>query len=220
MTGSSGKSACGGSSLHPSLHPSANPLKYPIAAPPKQPVVSFKMLVAEMGAAVARYMVTMNSGLQEDGVVGNALLATAGISRLRTAIEDHATTVADSLQRLQAEIAVDATPLDWTRKREELRAEHRLATTTHDRETLLAAYKTLMDRVEKHIRPEDLEEFKELRRQDYSLLLFREGMIGNDTDILDTHVMAAITSREVAAGRMSPDNELHKLAVAGSFILD
>jgi hypothetical protein len=144
--------------------------------------------------------------------------ALEGISPLTTAIEDQATTVGDSLQRLQAEIAVDGAPLDWTRRREELHAEHRFATTTHDRETLLAAYKTLMDRVEKHIRPEDLEEFKELRRQDYNLLLFREGMIGNYTDILDTHVMAAITSREVAAGRMSPDDGLHKLAVAGSVI--
>ncbi len=76
-----------------------------------------------------------------------------------------------------------------------------------------------MDHVEQHIQPEDLEEFKNFRREDYNLLLIKEAMIGNDTDILDTHVMAAITSREVAAGRMSPDNELHKIAVAGSFIL-
>ena len=129
-------------------------------------------------------------------------------------------TVADFLQRLQADTAVAGAPLNWSRIRDEIHEEHGRATTTHDREALLGVYKTIMDHVEQHIRPEDLEEFKKFRSQDFNLLLIKEGMIGNDTDILDTHVMAAITSREVAAGRISPDNELHKIAVAGSFILD
>jgi hypothetical protein len=36
----------------------------------------YKMMVAEMDAAVARYMVTMNAGLAQTGVAGEALLAT------------------------------------------------------------------------------------------------------------------------------------------------
>ena len=128
-------------------------------------------------------------------------------------------TVADFLQRLQADTAVDGAPLNWSRIRDEIHAEHDRATTTHDRETLLGVHKTIMDHVEQHTRPEDLEAFKKFRREDYNLLLIKEGMIGNDTDNLSAHVIAAITNREVAAGRMSPDDELHKIAVAGSFIL-
>ena len=128
-------------------------------------------------------------------------------------------TVADFLQRLQADTAVDGAPLNWSRIRDEIHAEHDRATTTHDRETLLGVHKTIMDHVEQHTRPKDLEAFKKFRREDYNLLLIKEGMIGNDTDNLSAHVMAAITNREVAAGRMSPDDELHKIAVAGSFVL-
>ncbi len=127
-------------------------------------------------------------------------------------------TVTDFLQRLRAETAVEGATLDWSRIRDEIHAEHDRATTARDREALLGVHKTIMDHVERNIRPEDLEAFKKFRREDYNLLLIKEGMIGNDTNNLDTHVMALITNREVAAGRMSPDDEMHKLAAAGSFI--
>lgn len=205
----------------------------------------YKMIVAEMDAAVARYMVTMNAGMAQTGVVGDALLATTGASRLSLSLQNFSasenllanrvengslsqkvkkqvaggaqTSVTAFLQRLQADTAVADAPLDWSRMSKEIHAEHDRVITTLDRETLLGVHKTVMDHVEQQIRPENLEEFRKFRSQDYNQLLIKEAMIGND-DILDTHVMAVITNREVAAGRMRPDDELHKLAAAGSFI--
>lgn len=120
--------------------------------------------------------------------------------------------VADFLERLQAN-SVPGEELDWRRIRDEIHAEHDHATTTKDRETLLSVHKIVMDTVERNIRGDDLEEFRTARSQDYNLLLIKEAMIGDTSGIINQERMAAITSREVAAGRMSPDDELHKLAI-------
>jgi hypothetical protein len=53
----------------------------------------------------------------------------------------------------------------------------------------------------------------------YNLLLFREAMIGRTDGLIDPTVMARITAREVAAGRMTPDDEMHTLSVAGAEVL-
>jgi len=42
--------------------------------------------------------------------------------------------------------------------------------------------------------------------------LTEEATIGNSTGQIDPRRMAALTTREVAAGRLSPDNDLHKLS--------
>src|SRR5262249_24188308 len=73
----------------------------------------------------------------------------------------------------------------------------------------------LMDSVERQAKfsGEDRAEFKKLRSQEYNLLLIREAMIGRTDGLLDPMVMKRITAREVAAGRMTPDDELHTTSV-------
>jgi hypothetical protein len=113
--------------------------------------------------------------------------------------------------------------LDWKRIREEVHDEHERATTTAERVALLSIHKALLDKVERDtdFAPEDLETFKTTRRQDYNLLLIQEAIIGRD--VADTNIdpqkLAVITEREVKAGRMTANDDLHKLAVAGAAIL-
>ena len=111
-------------------------------------------------------------------------------------------TVADFLQKLLADVATGA-KLDWSRIRDQIHAEHDRALTTQERETLLSVYKTVMDAVERQIRPDDLEKFRKTRSEDYNLLLVKEAAIGDDSGNINAQRMAAITSREVAAGRIS-----------------
>jgi hypothetical protein len=59
--------------------------------------------------------------------------------------------------------------------------------------------------------PEDLSKLRKARHEFYMAFLVEEATIGNTSGEIDYRQMAAITRREVAAGRLSPDNDLHKL---------
>jgi hypothetical protein len=107
-----------------------------------------------------------------------------------------------------------APSLDWLGIRREI---HDLfgQVATAERVALLGIYTAVMDAAERQSfagRPDDLAEFREARRQDYTLLLVKETTVeGNvSPDLLDM-----VTAREVAAGRMSPDDEMRKLAISG-----
>ena len=69
-----------------------------------------------------------------------------------------------------------------------------------------------MDLVERNIGPDDLPLFRETRLKDYRLLLVREALIGENVCV---ETLDAITRREIEAGRMTPDDELRVVAVAG-----
>ena len=109
--------------------------------------------------------------------------------------------------------------MDWPQIRKDIHAEHDRATTAQDREALLGIYKAVMDAVERQIREEDLEAFRKARMEDYNLLLIKEATIEDTSGHINPPRMAAITRREVEAGRMAPDDGLHKLAVAGATVL-
>ena len=115
-------------------------------------------------------------------------------------------------ERIQT--AVDAGEhLDWCQLREEIHDAHEKATTSAERERLLAAFSALMDRVERiDIAPENLAVFRETRLEDYHLLVVRECVVG---ETVCTETLDAVTLREVAAGRMAPDDELRVTAVDG-----
>lgn len=88
------------------------------------------------------------------------------------------------------------------------------ATTTEDRVILLSVHKTLMDAVERNcVAPDKLAEFRTLRMQDYRLLLISEAIIGRTDGMIDPVKIVAISQREVNAGRLPSDDELHTLAV-------
>jgi hypothetical protein len=105
---------------------------------------------------------------------------------------------------------------DWNHCRKEIIEEHKHATTETDRVTLLDLYKMLMDAVERQAKlsKEDRAKFTEARSQEYNLLLIREAMIGRTDGLVNPTVMRRITAREVAAGRMAPDDELHTMSFA------
>ena len=109
--------------------------------------------------------------------------------------------------------------MDLPEIRKDIHAEHKRATTTADREALLGVHKAIMDAAERHIRAEDLKDFREVRSQDYRLLLIQEAIIGDNSGTINPRRMAAITRREVEAGRMAPNDEPHELAVAGATVL-
>ena len=109
--------------------------------------------------------------------------------------------------------------LDWPRAREEIFNDFDRALTAPEREALLGLHKCLMDAVEQTIDPASLDKFKTARAQDYRLLLIKEAAIGSESEYINTARLAAITTREVNAGRLSADDGLHKLAVSGDAVL-
>lgn len=92
--------------------------------------------------------------------------------------------------------------------------EFESAKTEEMRVTLLELFKTTMDIVERNTAPEDLEQFKTARSQFYNLLLTREALVGETPS---PEMLDAVTQREVAAGRMAPDDELRTLVKAAVF---
>jgi hypothetical protein len=119
----------------------------------------------------------------------------------------------EMLDRFMAASANPGTPFDWRKWQKEILAAHEKAPDERDRVLCLDLHRTLLDTVERQIRPDDLEEFRKLRDQEYITLLLQEAMIGQTDDNLDPVKMLAITTREVRDGRMREDDNLHKLSV-------
>ena len=103
--------------------------------------------------------------------------------------------------------------MPWTKIREEIRDEYKQASRA-DRKILLATYKAVMDRVERHICPADLETFRTARRQDYNLPLVSECIIGGGD--VSPETLEAVTHREVAADRMAADARPYRRQISRS----
>jgi hypothetical protein len=58
-----------------------------------------------------------------------------------------------------------------------------------------------------------------MRLRDYHTLLIVEAVVGRTDGLVDPIKMAEITGREVIAGRMIADDEVHKLALAGAEVM-
>jgi hypothetical protein len=99
--------------------------------------------------------------------------------------------------------------LDWRQIREDIHTEHETAT-AEERVILLGLFTAVMDLVERNVQDaEELQKFREIRSQDYSLLIVKEAMVG---DNVCTQTLHDITGREIEEGRMPPDHELRKTA--------
>jgi hypothetical protein len=83
------------------------------------------------------------------------------------------------------------------------------ADTVEKREALLQLRHTLLALVESTVAAESLDEFRAATAKQYSAYIVEECLVGQNicVDTLD-----AVTRREVAAGRMSPDHNLRKHA--------
>lgn len=85
------------------------------------------------------------------------------------------------------------------------------ATEDH-RISLLGAFKSTMDIAETTITPESLDIFRNARDQQYKSMIYQEALVGEN---ICMETLDAVTLREVAAGRMSPDYSCRKLAIQG-----
>jgi len=101
----------------------------------------------------------------------------------------------DLLERLRS-MPIGA-PMEFKKIRDEIHEEHERATTTEERVTLLKIFTTVMDRVERSgLSPDDLEQLRAARLQDYRLLLVRESLIGEN---VSPDILFEVTEREIAA---------------------
>jgi hypothetical protein len=106
------------------------------------------------------------------------------------------------------------TILDWEGFRDEIHHEFGKAKTSEEREFLLEAHKILNDQLERNLDdPEYIKMFQEARLKDYRLLIAQECLVGTN---VSPQILDAVTRREVAAGRMAPDDELVTLGKIGS----
>jgi hypothetical protein len=110
---------------------------------------------------------------------------------------------------------------DPGRVRNKIHEEFDAAKTSEERGALLALFKATFDITESHLAknsPEKLAEFQKARAQDYNLFLVKECTVGLDSPgggDVSVEMLRAATDREVAAGRMTEDHTLRKLAVEG-----
>lgn len=102
--------------------------------------------------------------------------------------------------------------LDWRGTRERIYALHAKSESFEERGFLLKIYVMLMDSVEKMKLVKEVEEFRKVRQQDYNLFLIRESTDGEN---IDPQKLLAACQREIAAGHMAADDEMHTLARYG-----
>jgi len=105
--------------------------------------------------------------------------------------------------------------------RAKIEKEFNAATTSEQRDKVLAIFTATMDQVERNLtnrsdQSELLEEFRKARAQDYKVFIFQECTVGLDSPgggDVSVEMLMAVTNREIAAGRMTEDHSLRKIAV-------
>jgi len=122
-------------------------------------------------------------------------------------------TVPEFLDRIQKAL-VAGNPFNLRDIRNQIIKEQKVATTPEERIALLRLHMAVMDSVERNGGVTNIKEFRKARHQEFALLLISEAMIGATDGNIDPDKLLAVTAREVAAGRLSADDELHKLALA------
>ena len=103
--------------------------------------------------------------------------------------------------------------IDWPALRLKLHDAHALAQSEDEKAEVLQLFHNLMDHVERtQISEDDIPEFRDTRIKDYRLLLVQEGRVGDNACV---ETLDLITKREIAAGRLSPDDELRRVTLDG-----
>jgi hypothetical protein len=99
------------------------------------------------------------------------------------------------------------------------------ATTIEQRGRVLAMFKAVTDQADRHTaaypdRAQVLADFRQAVAQDYKIFIVQESTVGLDTPVVGGDVsiemLMAVTNREIAAGRMTEDHSLRKIAVEGA----
>lgn len=102
----------------------------------------------------------------------------------------------------------------WRQLRVSIHDAFENAKSAGQRAALLALNHSIMNMAEKAMDPKDLENFREIRGHSYSLLVVKECLVG---DQVSATTAAAVTRREVAAGRMAANHSLRKLEQMTAF---
>jgi hypothetical protein len=105
---------------------------------------------------------------------------------------------------------------DWMTFREEIARLHEEAKTQEEYVTLLETHKNLVTVAEHCFPPDQCAEIRRIAKGEYKLFLSVEAMEGDE---INPVMLDRITAREVAAGRLEPEDDFRKLAEAGGSVL-
>lgn len=105
---------------------------------------------------------------------------------------------------------------DWRAVRDEITRLHREAKTQDEFVTLLEAHRNLVAVAEHCFPPDTCAEIRRIAQAEYLHFLNIEAM---EDELINPVMLDRITAREVAAGRLDPDDDFRKLAQAGGEVL-
>lgn len=105
---------------------------------------------------------------------------------------------------------------DWRAFRDEIAALHAQASTEEEHVTLLEAHRNLVAVGKFAFDEETYQKLLPITDSEYRMFLNKEAM---EDGSINPVLLERITRREVQSGRLSPDDGLRKLAVAGAAVL-
>ena len=106
---------------------------------------------------------------------------------------------------------------DFMAIRNEIHKEFEQTASSDKRVSLIKLFNAVADAVERTggLTPPQLEQFRATRKADYKHLIVTEAQSGENWKSTFAHDLLEVTKREIAAGRMAPDDKMHQLAVEG-----
>jgi hypothetical protein len=105
---------------------------------------------------------------------------------------------------------------NWKTFRDEIAALHKEASTEEEYITLLKAHRNLVAVGEYAYDQETWSKLLPIARSEYLFFLNKESM---EDDLVNPLLLEKVTRREVEAGRLNPDDEFRKLAIAAAKVL-
>jgi hypothetical protein len=121
-------------------------------------------------------------------------------------------------------VGAEMAQVGWSSLRDAIITSFCEATTAAEREKCLADYQHVLGEVARAmelqgIEPREIEELRVATRKEYCLMLIDECKriqltAFSDNDAIDPLTLAALTTREVSAGRMQSTDEFHRKALS------
>jgi hypothetical protein len=105
---------------------------------------------------------------------------------------------------------------DWRAFRDEIAALHAAATTEEEYVTLLEAHRNLVAVGKYAFDGETYAKLLPIAAGEYKMFLSKESM---EDGIINPVLLERVTRREVESGRLDPDDDFRKFAVAGASVL-
>ena len=160
---------------------------------------------------------------EESANSGNVLLRPRG-ARQKVVAKAQKKRAAVSIESLINELNAPE-GFDIVEARKKILREFDTATTSDQRAEVLAIFKATMDLAERNLadrgdQAQLLAGLQKARAYDYKVFIVQECTVGLDTPVvggdISVDMLMAVTNREIAAGRMTEDHSLRKIAVNGA----